>query len=262
MIPATTPNELMSVCRKLAEQGCAGCLISGGCLPDGSMPLEEFLPTISRVKLEFGLKIIVHTGIIREEVARELSEAGVDMALIDILGSNETIGEVYRLNVTVRDYDSSLAALQASGIPFVPHVIVGLHYGKLVGEFDALRMISRYGPSGVVVIALIPLRRTPMEGVEPPMPEEIASVLAEARLLLPQTPVALGCMRPSGRHRVATDVLAVEAGVNAIAFPEAEAVKRAKDFGLETHFHAACCAQACEDFTLGVFSTPFKEANR
>ena len=139
---------------------------------------------------------------------------------------------------------------------------MGLHYGKLVGEFDALRMISRYDPSGVVVIALIPLRRTPMEGVEPPKPEEIASVLAEARLLLPQTPVALGCMRPSGRHRVTTDVLAVEAGVNAIAFPEAEAVKRAKDLGLEMRFHPACCAQACEDFTLGVFSTPFKEARQ
>ena len=41
----------------------------------------------------------------------------------------------------VEDYDRSLRALNDSGIPFVPHVLVGLHYGKLRGEFQALKMI-------------------------------------------------------------------------------------------------------------------------
>jgi len=262
MIPATTPDELLSVCRRLAAQGCKGCLISGGCLVDGSMPLEEFVPMISRIKHELGFKVIVHTGVIRKEIAEELAKARVDMALIDILGSNETIAEVYRLNVTTTDYDSSLTALETSGIPFVPHVIVGLHYGRLLGEFDALRMISKHNPSGLVVIALIPLRRTPMEGIDPPKPDDIARVLAEARLKLPKTPVALGCMRPSGKHRVDTDMLAVEAGVNAIAFPEDKAVERARTLGLEMHFHAACCAQVYEDFILGEFSAPPKESSR
>jgi hypothetical protein len=101
-----------------------------------------------------------------------------------------------------------------------------------------------------------------MEGIDPPKPDDIARVLAEARLKLPKTPVALGCMRPSGKHRVDTDMLAVEAGVNAIAFPEDKAVERARTLGLEMHFHAACCAQVYEDFILGEFSAPPKESSR
>ncbi len=247
MMPATTPEKLLSVCTQLAKQGCGGCLISGGCLPDGTMPLEPFLPMISRIKHELGLKLVVHTGVIRKSVAEELAKTGVDMALIDVLGSDETIEEIYRLNVRTEDYDSSLTALEESGIPFVPHVIVGLHYGRLLGEFNALRMISKHNPSGLVIIALIPLRGTAMGQSEPPKPDDVARVIAEAKLLLPRTPVALGCMRPSGRHRVTTDVLAVNAGVNAIAYPEDEAVERARILGLKMHFHPACCAQIYVD---------------
>jgi len=252
MIPAKTPQELLDVCRDLASKGCRGCLISGGCLKDGSVPLEPFIETISRIKHEMGFTIAVHTGIIRSEVARRLAESGIDVALIDVIGSDETIKEIYRLDVTTRDYEESLEALAASKIVFVPHVIVGLHYGKLLGELEALNMISRHPPNGVVVIALIPIRGTPMENVPPPDSMDIARVLAEARLKMPGTPIALGCMRPTGKHRVATDTLALEAGVNAIAFPAEEGIKRAEALGLEISFSPLCCSQIFEDFRLGI----------
>lgn len=253
MIPAKTPQELLEVCKALASKGCRGCLISGGCLPDGSVPLEPFIETIGHIKREMGFTIAIHTGIIKPEVARRLAESGVDVALIDVLGSDETIREIYRLNITTRDYEDSLKALEASKIAFVPHVIVGLHYGKLLGESEALNMISRHPPNGVVVIALIPIRGTPMESIPPPKPMDIARVLAEARLRMPGTPIALGCMRPTGAHRTVTDVLAVEAGVNAIAFPTEEGVKRAEVLGLDVSFSPLCCSQIFEDFRLGRF---------
>ena len=253
MIPAKTPQELLEVCKELASNGSRGCLISGGCLPDGSVPLDSFIEAISRIKHEMGFTIAVHTGIIRLDVARRLAESGVDVALIDVIGSDETIREIYRLNTTTRDYENSLEALEASKIAFVPHVIVGLHYGKLLGEFKALNMISRHPPNGVVAIALIPIRGTPMENIPPPEPADIAQVLAEARLRMPAIPLALGCMRPTGDHRATTDVLAVEAGVNAIAFPAEEGVKRAEALGLDVSFSPLCCSQIFEDFRLGKF---------
>ena len=246
MIPATTPKSLVDVCWRLKEQGCRGCLISGGCLPDGSMPLENFLDAIAHVKREYGLTIAIHTGIIGSRVANGLRGAGVDAALIDIIGSDDTIRKIYGLNVTVEDYDISLKALHDSNIPFVPHVIVGLHYGKLKGEFNALKMIAKYKPSALVIIALIPLRGTPMEGVSPPAPEDVAKVLATARVTLPYTPLALGCMRPTGKHRIRTDALAIRAGVNAIAFPEDKAIDYAKSLGLEIKFFPVCCSQIYE----------------
>lgn len=253
MIPATAPERLFEVCRSLKDKGCSGCLVSGGCLPDGSLPLERFLDALARVKRELGLTLAVHTGIIKAETARQLKDAGADVALIDIIGSEDTIREIYRLDVKVEDYEDSLKALDDSGIPYVPHVIVGLHYGMLKGERRALEMIAKYKPDAVVVIALIPLRGTKMKAVSPPSPEEIAKILVKARTLMPRTPIVLGCMRPTGKHRVATDILAVKAGVNAIAFPEEEAIELAKSMNLELEFSQKCCSQIYEDIKRGNF---------
>ncbi|MDI6848063.1 MAG: radical SAM protein [Candidatus Bathyarchaeia archaeon] len=250
MYSATTPETLFELCVQLKRKEALGCLISGGCLPDGSVPLGKFIDVIGKVKRELGLTIFVHSGIIDFNTAEGLGNAGVDAALIDIIGSNETIREIYNLNTTVKAYEDSLRALHEVGIPFVPHVIVGLHYGKLKGELNALKMISEYPPSALVIIAFMPIPGTEMENVAPPKPMDIAKVTATARLMFPKTPLTLGCMRPKGKHRIETDILAIKAGVNAIAFPTEEAIKFAEKPGYETTFSSLCCSQIYSDFTL------------
>ncbi|MEM3153351.1 MAG: radical SAM protein, partial [Candidatus Bathyarchaeia archaeon] len=247
MRPAKTPEELYNLCAKLKADGAVGCLISGGCLPDGSVPLEKFTETIWQVKTDFGLTIFAHVGIVNLKKALRLKEAGVDAALIDIIGDDETIREIYNLKVTVRDYEDALKALSQAGLFFVPHVIVGLYYGQLKGELHALQMISNYKPSALVIIAFMPIRGTIMENVKPPEPLEIAKVLAAGRVMFPKTPIALGCMRPKGKHRAETDVLAVKAGVDAIAFPSEEAIKYAEAQGYDINFSPHCCAQIYAD---------------
>jgi len=243
MFSATTPEKLFELCIQLKREGALGCLISGGCLPDGSVPLGKFMHVIAKVKRELGLTVIVHTGIIDFSTAKKLKNAGVDAALIDVIGSDETIREIYRLNVTVKAYEDSLKALHEAGVAFVPHVIAGLHYGKLKGELHALKMISNYQPSALVIIAFMPIHGTEMEKVTPPKPIEIAKIIATARLMFPETPLALGCMRPKGKHRMETDILALKAGVNAIAFPTEEAIRFAEKQEYATTFSSLCCSQ-------------------
>jgi uncharacterized radical SAM superfamily protein len=235
------------LCAQLKQNGALGCLISGGCSPNGSVPLEKFADAIGKIKRELGLTVFVHTGIINFDTTKKLRNAGVDAALIDMIGSNETIKEIYDLNVTVEDYESSLRVLHETGIVFVPHVIVGLHYGKLRGEFQALKMISRYKPSALVIIAFMPIHETEMEKIEPSKPVDIAKVITAARLMVPQAPLVLGCMRPKGKHRVETDILAIKAGVDAIAFPAEEAIKFAEDQGYKIVFSSLCCSQIYAD---------------
>ena len=251
MYPARSSEKLVELCRDLKSKGAVGCLISGGCLPDGSVPLERFADAMVEIKRELGLTLIVHTGVVSKSVAQQLKEAGIDAALIDIIGSDETIKEIYNLNVSVADYESSLQALHDADIPTVPHVLVGLHYGKLKGELHALKIIANYNPSAAVVIAFMPIRNTAMEKVAPPAPSAIGKVLVAARLMMPSTSLALGCMRPKGAHRVKTDVFAVKAGVNAIAFPSEEAIKLAKLLGYSVSFSSSCCSQIFEDVKTG-----------
>ena len=247
MYPATTPESLFKLCKELKDKKCLGCLISGGCLPDGSVPLEKFVEAIRKVKDKLGLIVHVHTGFINFQTAKKLKEVGVDAALIDIIGSNETIKEIYKLDATVDSYEKSLKALHDAGIVTVPHVIVGLHYGRILGEVNALKMISKYEPSALVIIAFMPIHGTEMENVKPPKPLEIAKVLAIARIMFPKTPLSLGCMRPKGKHRVKTDLLAIKAGVNAIAFPTEEAVKFAVEHSYDFSFSPLCCSQVYLD---------------
>ncbi|NWF86871.1 radical SAM protein [Candidatus Bathyarchaeota archaeon] len=255
MYPATTSEKLLDLCTKFKREGALGCLISGGCLPNGYVPLENFVDAIGKVKRKLGLTIFVHTGVIDSDTAKRLRGAGVDAALIDIIGSDETIKEIYNLNVTVRDYDGSLRALHEAGIVFVPHVIVGLHYGRLQGEFQALKMISKYAPSALVVIAFMPIHGTEMAEVEPPKPIAIAKVLTTAKLMFPHTPLVLGCMRPKGKHRIETDTYAIKAGVNAIAFPAEEAIKFAQNKGLSMSFSSFCCSQIYADINSSSFDS-------
>jgi lipoyl synthase len=243
MHPALTPEELFELGLKLKRSGAKGVLVSGGCLPDGSVPLDDFVPVLERLKSELGLTVFVHTGIIKKETAFALKRAGVDAALIDVIGSADTVRKIYNLKVTVQDYAKSLRALQQAELTVVPHVIVGLNEGKLDGELQALEMIQQIKPSAIVIIAFMPIRGTAMAETPPPQPADIVKVLALARQMFPQTPLVLGCMRPKGESRVETDVLALKAGVDAIAFPSEEAVEYSKTKGYKTTFSSYCCAQ-------------------
>ncbi len=249
MIHATTPKQLLEECERIKAQGGKGCLISGGSLADGSVPLMNFIPSIKRIKREMDLKVVVHTGIVYPKLAEALAEAEIDAAMIDIIGSNESIQSVYHLNLTVDDFDRSLSLLENNHIPIVPHVLVGIHYGKLKGEEETLRMLSKYHSAAVIIVALNPLERTPMEHLTPPSPLDIARVTLASRLLLQDTPIILGCARPLGEHKSETDILAIKAGVNGIAYPSEEGYNYAKKIGLEIRFSEECCALMSKDLT-------------
>ena len=255
MIPVKTPEKLLALAAKLKNEHASGFLVSGGCLPDGSVPLKPFIPAIERIKHELGLTVFVHTGIIDSDSAFALKIAGVDATLIDIIGSDETIKKVYNLNVSVKDYAHSLNALQEAGLNLIPHVIVGLHDGKLKGELEALKIISSVNPSAIVVIAFLPIRGTTMAEAKPPQPIEIAKVTAAAHVMFPKTPLALGCVHPKGRHRAETDILALKSGVDAIAFPSEESIRYAEAHGYKFSFFSDCCAQI---YAAAAFRSPSK----
>jgi uncharacterized radical SAM superfamily protein len=247
MIPATTPQRLLDVCTKIKLNGGTGCLISGGSLKDGSVPLTSFIPYIRRVKHELGLDVVVHTGVLSPKLAEELAQADIDAAMIDIIGSNETIRSVYHLDLTVDAFDYSLSLLEKNHIPIVPHIVVGIHYGRLKGEGEALQIVSKHHPAAVIIVALTPLELTSMENLTPSSPMDIARVILASRFMMVDTPILLGCARPWGEHKSQTDILAIKAGVNGIAYPSEEGHDYAKKIGLQVRFSEACCALMYRD---------------
>jgi uncharacterized radical SAM superfamily protein len=244
MIPAEDPDTLVETCQRLAEEGNIGVLVSGGSLPDGSLPWDGFIDAIATIKETTDLRITIHTGLIDEGTAIRLHEAGVDEFLIDVIGSEETMLKVYHLDATMEEMESSLAALEATGKPVIPHIVVGLHYGEMVGEMDALEMVARHPPYALVIVVLRPIKSSPMGHVEPPDPEMVARFIALSRFRLPDVPIALSCARPPGRYRKRLDAMTVEAGINRIAMPAENALERARALGFHVEFHHTCCSKS------------------
>ncbi len=242
MIPAKTPKEFLDVCEALHKEGVKGVLVSGGATLKGSVPLIKFRNVIREVKEKYGFLVMVHTGLVSMETARALKECGVDVALIDIIGDDETIKQVYHLNATVADFEESLFNLKRFGVKVAPHVVVGLHYGEIKGEVKSIEIIKKYKPEALIFVVLTPLKGTSMQNVKPPRPLTVANLIALSRLMMPETPLILGCARPKGKWKACADLLSLKAGVNAIAYPSEEVIKYAEKIGLKINFSTLCCA--------------------
>jgi hypothetical protein len=244
MIPALTPEELWKTASELKTKGVDGLLISGGSNKDGVVELYPFLETMRRIKEELSMFVSCHVGLVDKALAEGLKEANVDAVLLDIIGDDRTIHEVYKLpHKSVKDYEESLRLLKEAGHNIVPHVIIGLHYGKVLGEYRAIDMIAWFDPSALVMVVVMPYYgKARFQLLPPPAPEESARVLLHARKALPKRPVVVGCARPAGPDRLKFDLYALHAGVNGITFPAEGIFTYAKSLGLNPVVSPNCCS--------------------
>ncbi|WXG44896.1 MAG: radical SAM protein [Promethearchaeati archaeon SRVP18_Atabeyarchaeia-1] len=241
MIPAETPAKLVEISVKLAKEGALGCLISGGFTTGASLPFRNFFPALQEIKRKTKLKINIHIGFMTEDVAKKLVELDIDAVSVDVVGSDETIHNVYGLDKTTKDYTEMLEKAKVIGLKNLdPHICVGVDYGELKGEGKALQMIRDNEPLRLTLIALNPTKGTEMEHAKPPSPLMIAKVVGIARLAMPKISISLGCMRPSGAIRSEIDYLSILAGVNRIVVPTPGALSRlGKEYRFERH--QTCC---------------------
>ncbi len=246
MVPARSPGELRQIGESLWRKGCHGILVSGGAGSDGQVAFGRWIDTLAHLK-GLGLKIIVHCGLVDRSGARGLKLAGVDQVLLDVIGDAETSREIYHLDRQPADYRRALETLKEEGLSLAPHVVIGLHRGRVRGEYEAIRRVAEVGVDRLVLVVLTPLPGTPMEFVPPPVSEEIARVLATARLLNPHTPISLGCARPAGPLKFEIERSSIQAGINAIAYPTEQALSYGRDRGLRIRFHELCCTMDPND---------------
>jgi len=242
MLPCTRPEELLRLGFRLASRGARGLLVSGGYNSEGHVPLAPFLGALRRLKRETGLFLNIHTGLLPKPLIEGLAAAEVDMVSLDLVGSEETLRFVYGLRKGVEDYLETFKTMRSCGLNVVPHLCIGLHGGRLVGERRALELVAGFGVEAFVFLVLIPTPGTPFAGVSPPTPQEISRVFGEAREILPGTQLILGCMRPRGRLGEEIESLALRAGFQRVALPSVRTVGLAGSMGLEVRRLEACCA--------------------
>jgi uncharacterized radical SAM superfamily protein len=243
MLAATSPAMLDQKVRQLvATQNLQGFLLSGGSNRRNEIPYERYYPVVEALKRDFPeMKIAIHTALTDERGARAMESAGVDTAMMDVIGADETIRDVYHLDRPVEDFEATLAALCSTTMEVSPHIVIGLHYGRLLGETNALDIVSRHPVAALVLVVVMPFYAKPgLYSV--PDAGDVGRIFGEARRRLADRQVLLGCARPPGLHKRIVDAYAVMAGLDGIAFPADGAVAVANAIGRTHHQEHACCS--------------------
>jgi uncharacterized radical SAM superfamily protein len=243
MIPAIKPEILDRKVRHMIEkEDLQGFLLSGGSNKRNEIKYSRFYPVIEKLKRDFPhVRIAIHTALTDEAGAREMESAGVDTAMMDVIGAQETIRDVYHLDRPVDDFEQTLAAICSTSMQVSPHIVIGLHYGRLLGEENALDIIARYPTQALVLVVIMPFYAKPGTFVTPST-TDVGRIFLAARKKLPERHVLLGCARPPGMHKRVTDAYAVMAGLDGIAFPADGAVSVANAIGRQFHQAHACCS--------------------
>jgi len=233
MYKVDNPDDLIKISKFLSKSNVNGIILSGGSKSDGSVPIYEFKEVIKKIKDETGLVINAHTGILNEKRAMIVSEF-LDSALTDVIGDKETINDILGLDYDIDDYYKTLKYLKQFGVRNIsPHIIVGLYYGKIRGELNALDILRDIDVSTIVIVVLIPTKGTEMENISPPRIEDVAKIISIARLMYPEKDISLSCVRPGGRYRIYLDREAIKSGITKIALPSKGAYEASKELGLD-----------------------------
>ena len=216
----------------------SSCLISGGCDLSGKVAVMDKLDKLAKLKGEHRYNF--HVGLLSEEEIKAVAPLA-DVVSFDFLGDDLTIKETLKLNKTVEDYLACYRLLKKYCTHVAPHICIGLHGGKLRGEREALRLLAAEGLERLIFIVFMPTKGTEYAECAPPTLTDVVELLSEARTLLPETPLFLGCMRPGGTYRSELDKAAIEAGINGIVQPTAAALARARELGLTIKESWECC---------------------
>lgn len=255
MLAARTADDLWRVVNEQIDAGARGMLLTGGSNHRDEVEYGPFYPTIRRIKdAHPDFRIAVHTALVDRDTARRMEDSGLDVAMLDIIGAQDTIQQVYHLKRPVADFEASLAYLNETSMKVVPHIVLGLHYGHLLGEWNALEIVARNRPDALVLVVIMPFYAPPQRPYVVPGSTEVGRFFMDAREALPDVPLLLGCARPAGRVKQEIDSYAVLAGLNGIAHPADGMVELAARLGREVRVTPACCSIAVGDEVLALES--------
>jgi biotin synthase len=176
---------------------------------------DRIIDMVRGVK-QLGLEACCTLGMLTDEQARRLKEAGLDAYNHNV----DTAKDRYRSIITTRTYEDRLRTLRAvreAGITVCTGGIIGV--GETADERCAMLVelaALQPQPESVPINALVRVAGTPLAALPPIDPLELVRMIACARILMPHAMVRLS----AGRSDVPREaqLLCLYAGANSIFY--------------------------------------------
>jgi hypothetical protein len=188
-----TQEDLYQKAIELNNKGAKGILVSGGLDESGKLPIDYSI--LKKIKKDTDLIINLHSGFLTREDAKEIKKSGIDAVSIDFVGSNDTIERILKIPFKVSDYENTLRFLIEEGVNVTPHICVGLDYGKVVGEYNAVEILKEYPIKNLTLLVLIKNELEKISSFDYDI-QSIKDFFFYTRNSFPNAKLSLGCMRP------------------------------------------------------------------
>ena len=210
-------DQVIEAARRAREQGADRFCMGAAWRSPRGKDLERVAEMVAGVKA-LGLETCATLGMLSEEQARRLADAGLDYYNHNLDTSPEFYGHV----ITTRAYQERLDTLdnvRKAGVKVCCGGILGMGEtrGDRAGLLQQLANLPRH-PESVPINQLVQVKGTPLYGADALDPLEFVRTVAAARVLMPRAWVRLS----AGREEMSDEMQALcfFAGANSIFYGE------------------------------------------
>ncbi|MGI9265615.1 MAG: biotin synthase BioB [Gammaproteobacteria bacterium] len=209
------PEEVEKFARRARDNGATRFCMGAAYRSPKPGQLETIKEMVRRVRA-LGMETCATLGMLTEEQASDLSEAGLDYYNHNL----DTSREYYEKVITTRSYDDRLDTLQNvrnAGLKVCCGGIVGMGESPQdrVNFLHTLATLVDH-PQSVPINQLVQVEGTPLYGTDELDPIEFVRTIAVARILMPKSHVRLSAGRTEMNDE--TQALAFFAGANSIFY--------------------------------------------
>lgn len=187
-------NEVIDAANEAKKNGATRFCMGAAWRNPTDKNLDRVIEMITSVK-ELGLETCVTLGMLKQQQAERLKQAGLDYYNHNLDTSPEFYGEV----ISTRSYEDRLNTLEHvrnAGINVCSGGILGLGETRR----DRARLLQELAnlpehPQSVPINDLVQIKGTPLDGIDKLNPFEFIRTIAVARIIMPKSYVRLSAGR-------------------------------------------------------------------
>ena len=215
--PLMALDDVLKAAQKAKESGASRFCMGAAWRGPRDEDLEQVCAMVSEVK-KLGLETCVTLGLLKDDQALKLKEAGLDFYNHNIDTSEDFYDKIITTR-TFQDRIDTLGYVRKAGLKVCSGGIIGM--GE--GNEDRIKMLVTLAnleksPESVPINKLIRIPGTPLEGQEEVDPFDFVKTIALARILMPKSYIRLS----AGREQMSDEMQALcfLAGANSIFYGE------------------------------------------
>ena len=215
--PLMALDDVLKAAQKAKESGASRFCMGAAWRGPRDEDLEQVCAMVSEVK-KLGLETCVTLGLLKDDQALKLKEAGLDFYNHNIDTSEDFYDKIITTR-TFQDRIDTLGSVRKAGLKVCSGGIIGM--GE--GNEDRIKMLVTLAnleksPESVPINKLIRIPGTPLEGQEEVDPFDFVKTIALARILMPKSYIRLS----AGREQMSDEMQALcfLAGANSIFYGE------------------------------------------